>query len=53
MSVHVERDGALVRLRLDKARANAIDADLVEAMIPHIDELGRCLLYTSPSPRDS
>jgi enoyl-CoA hydratase/carnithine racemase len=41
MSVHVERDGTLVRLRLDKARGNAIDAELVEALIPQIDDLGR------------
>ena len=41
MSVHVERDGALVRLRLDKARGNAIDEPLVLALAEAAAELAK------------
>src|SRR5687768_74033 len=41
MSFRIERDGPVTTLRLDKARANAIDADLVEAVIAATQELSR------------
>src|SRR5688572_8628009 len=41
MTLKIERDGPLAVVRLDKARANAIDAPLVEAVVGALGELGR------------
>jgi enoyl-CoA hydratase/carnithine racemase len=41
MSVRIERKGPLALLRLDKARGNAIDEPMVEALIGAASELGR------------
>lgn len=41
MSVRIERQGPLALLRLDKARGNALDEPLVEAITASAQELGR------------
>jgi enoyl-CoA hydratase/carnithine racemase len=41
MSLRIERDGPLACIRLDKARGNAIDETLTDALIAAADELSR------------
>ena len=39
---------------MDKERLEAMGAEaLVEELSDRLDQMGDCLLYTSPSPRDA
>ncbi len=56
MSLSIERDGVIALLRLDKARGNAIDEPLVEALIDAAQNLSRDdsvrgILLTSAHPK--